>query len=278
MQTQNITTTSSALSSAPDGFSPDSFFQSVHWHQRWEIFKGVYVPGRNDVVPMCEAVQLPDNLNGMRVLDVGAWNGCFSFECERRGAREVVAFSLEDPTESGFNRLKEVLGSKVQYVKGSVYSLSPEQLGMFDVVLFFGVLYHLRYPLLAIDRLRNVSSGEVFVETHVIDNHSWLRGKPGFLHRLFGLEAVLKMTPIWRQYKEFELSHLDQSNWFGPNIVAVLEAFQSAGFEITHTQSWGDRAGFRAKVRSIPDRLLKHTYEGHQENVKIRTKNSEAEI
>jgi tRNA (mo5U34)-methyltransferase len=210
-------------------------------------------------------------LNEKRVLDVGAWNGCFSFECERRGAREVIALSLEDPALSGFDRLKRVLDSKVQYINGSVYNLNPEQMGTFDVILFFGVLYHMRYPLLAIDRLRSVSSGEVYIETHVIDRHSWLRGRLGLVTKLLGRGAglALRATPIWRQYREFELNAADQSNWFGPNVVAVLEAFQSSGFDIAHTSSWRNRAAFRAQACPIPPRLLKHTYEGHSANINV---------
>ncbi len=261
----------SRLPHLPSGFSPDSFFKGVYWHQRWEIFQGVFVPGPNKVDFLCEAAQLPINLNGKRVLDIGAWNGCFSFECERRGAREVIAMSLEDPAVSGFDRLKQVLGSNVRYVHGSVYNLNPEQMGTFDVILFLGVLYHLRYPLLAIDRLRSVSSGDVFIETHVIDRHSWLRGHLGILTKLLGrgAGAALRSTPIWRQYREFELHPQDQSNWFGPNVVAVLEAFQSSGFTIAHTRSWRNRAAFRATACPIPARLLAHTYEGHTANVNV---------
>jgi tRNA (mo5U34)-methyltransferase len=254
---------------APLGFDPDALFQGVRWHQRWEIYRGVYVPGHNDVAWVCEAAELPTDLRGMRVLDVGAWNGCFSFECERRGAREVVALSLEDPARTGFDRLKQALGSRVRYVNGSVYTLSPGQLGTFEVVLFFGVLYHLRYPLLGIDRLRSVAGGEVYVETHVIDEHSWLRGRLGRLARLFGLGSALRATPLWRQYRPFELHPHDQSNWFGPNVIAVLEAFQSAGFSISHTRSWADRAAFRARASAIPDRLLKNSYEGFSANAEV---------
>ena len=75
----------------------------------------------------CERVQLPADLTGKRVLDIGAWNGGYSFECERRGAAEVVAYSLENPDVTGFNRLKALLGSRVRYVQGSVYTLSPER-------------------------------------------------------------------------------------------------------------------------------------------------------
>ena len=254
---------------APLGFSANSFFQGIHWHQRWEVFPGVFVPGGNEVEFLCKAAQLPIDLNGMRVLDVGAFNGCFSFECERRGAREVVALSLEDPAETGFDSLKQLLDSKVRYINGSVYTLSPRELGMFDVILFFGVLYHLRYPLLAVDRLRAVTGGEVFIETHVIDDHPWLRGRLGLLRKLPGVRTVLQRTPLWRQYREFELHPQDQSNWFGPNVVAVLEAFQSAGFDIAHIRSLEDRAVFRAKVGSFPTRLLKHTYEGEFANVNV---------
>lgn len=271
MESQSHDATRAALPPAPPGFSPDAFFQGVYWHQQWEIFQGVFVPGPNRVKFLCESAQLPADLSGKRVLDVGAWNGCFSFECERRGAREVIALSLEDPVVSGFDRLKQVLGSKVQYVNGSVYNLNPEQMGTFDVILFFGVLYHMRYPLLAIDRLRSVSSGEVYVETHVIDHHSWLRGRLGLLTKLLGRGAgvAMRTTPIWRQYREFELHPQDQSNWFGPNVLAVLEAFQSSGFTIVHTRSWRNRAAFRARACPIPPRLLKHTYEGHSANISV---------
>src|SRR5438105_15509393 len=97
------------LPSPPMGFSKDRLFEGVHWHQGWDVFEGVRLPGRNSVEELRERVQLPANLTGKRVLDIGAWNGAFSFECERCGASEVVAFSLENPETSGFNRLKSLL-------------------------------------------------------------------------------------------------------------------------------------------------------------------------
>jgi tRNA (mo5U34)-methyltransferase len=251
----------------PPGFSPEAAFQGVQWHQRWEIFRGVFVPGHNPVDYLCDAAGVPADLSGKRVLDVGAWNGCCSFECERRGAAEVIALSLEDPAGAGgFDRLKRLLGSRVKYVRGSVYTLSPAEFGTFDVILFFGVLYHLRYPLLAIDRLRAVSRGEVFTETHTIDNHDWLRGPPKFADAPADVREALLRTPVWRQYREFELHPQDSSNWFGPNAAAVLEAFESAGFDIALTRAWASRAAFRAQVRAVPTRLLAHCYESTPEN------------
>jgi tRNA (mo5U34)-methyltransferase len=248
----------------PAGFDPKEAFAGVHWHQSWEVFRGVVTPGLNSVQQLCGRVRLPVDLTGRRVLDIGAWNGGYSFECERRGAAEVVAYSLENPDVTGFNRLKALLGSRVRYVQGSVYTLSPEQVGEFDLILFFGVLYHLRYPLLAIDRIRCVSRGEVLIETHTLTSRHLLRGLFWPLGALSGLAAIFRGTPLWRQYKEYELHAEDQSNWFGPNIKAVIESFETAGFSVQHLGSWdwGARSAFRAVAVPVPSRMRDGTYEG----------------
>jgi tRNA (mo5U34)-methyltransferase len=232
------------------------------WHQGWQVFQGVSTPGRNPVALLCEKTRLPTDLKGKRVLDIGAWNGCFSFECERRGASEVIAYSLENPDVTGFTRLKALLGSRVRYVQGSVYALAPEQLGEFDLILFFGVLYHLRYPLLAVDRIRTVSRGDVLIETHTVTNQQLLRSPLRLLGVVTNLSRLFRDTPIWRQYKEYELHPEDQSNWFGPNAAAVIESFESAGFHAEHLTSWGWRSAFRATATTRPARLTDGTYEG----------------
>ncbi len=248
----------------PAGFDAERAFAGVHWYHEWEVFKGIRTPGRRSVSQICAKTRIPPDLTGKRVLDIGAWNGGFSFECERRGASEVVAYSLENPEVTGFTRLKALLGSRVKYVQGSVYSLAPEELGEFDLILFFGVLYHLRYPLLAIDRIRTVSRGDVLIETHTVTSRHLLRSPLWMLSFLVNLKALFRATPIWRQYKEFELHPQDQSNWFGPNIAAVIESFETAGFRVEHLNSWdfGARSSFRATAVPIPSRLADATYEG----------------
>ncbi|MBL8796269.1 MAG: DUF1698 domain-containing protein [Planctomycetia bacterium] len=252
---------------------PADYFDGVRWHQRWEVAPGVFTPGCNPVPRVCGNVGLPADLTGKRVLDVGAWNGCFSFECERRGAAEVVAVSLEDPEETGFERLHRLLNSRVRYVRGSAYALSPDELGTFDVILFFGVLYHLRYPLLAIDRLRGVCRGEVgevFIETHVCERDYRLRGPLAWLGRTRLFSRLLGATPLWRQYRAYELHPQDASNWFGPNSAAVREAFASAGFDCEFVHLLEDRASFRAKVQpEPPERVLSQTYEAYPDNRRL---------
>jgi tRNA (mo5U34)-methyltransferase len=249
---------------APPGFDPQRDFEGIAWYHDWEIFKGIRTPGRRSVSLVCAKARIPHDLSGKRVLDIGAWHGCFSFECERRGAREVVAYSLENPEVTGFRRLKALLNSKVNYVQGSVYALSPQHLGEFDLILFFGVLYHLRYPLLGVDRIRSVSCGDVLVETHTVTSRHLLRGPLWMLSAALNLSALFRTTPIWRQYREFEIHREDQSNWFGPNRAAVMESFETAGFHIQYLDSWdfGARSCFRATAAPRPSRLVDATYEG----------------
>jgi tRNA (mo5U34)-methyltransferase len=249
----------------PANFSAERLMKGVYWHQGWEVFQGVETPGRNPVMELCRIIGLPQDLTGKRVLDIGAWNGCFSFECERRGAAEVLAYSLEDPEQTGFNRLRAALNSRVGYRRGSVYSLVPRELGSFDIVLFLGVLYHLRYPLLGLDRVRGVARDVVYVESHVIDNAAYLRGPKG----LGPADAALGQTPVWRQYLGGELAPGDDSNWFSPNMRAAIEALESAGFVVEESKTWAERGCFRCRVAPVPARLQLHCYEAFDSNQDI---------
>lgn len=245
------------LPAAPPGFDRDRFFDGVNWFQTWQVFDGVFTPGHNDVAALCDRLGLPADLTGTRVLDIGAWNGCLSFECERRGAREVLALGPERPSHSGFYRLRDAVGStRVRYRLGTVYDLDPEQIGTFDLVLFCGVLYHLRYPLLGIDNLRRVCTGAVYVETHVSDYELGLAGFTSWkswLARWF--RRKFRDLPMWRFYRSGELNW-DDSNWFGPNVRAVLDAFGSAGFDARLIHHAEDRATFHAHVQpGVPEFL-----------------------
>jgi tRNA (mo5U34)-methyltransferase len=247
---------------APAGFSFDKEFPGLHWHQRWELFNGVFTPGRNDVARLADFAGLPRDLRGLRVLDIGAWHGCFSFECERRGASEVVALTMEPDESTGFSRLAHAAGSRVvRNVPGTAYHLDQRELGHFDLVLFFGVLYHLRYPLLAVDNIRNICRGTVLIESHVIDD-SWLhRRQPNApLMPLHRLHPTLSEVPLWRYYYDGELLG-DGSNFFGPNCQAVLDAFASAGFESRLIYRWGDRATFEAVAKVGLTEVLRDSYE-----------------
>jgi tRNA (mo5U34)-methyltransferase len=139
-----------------------------------------------------------------------------------------------DDLDWGHRQLRDAVGAtRTHFRLGSVYDLNPDVLGYFDTVLFCGVLYHLRYPMLGIDNIRRVATDEVFIETHLSDE---------------GLSQDNKNIPLWRFYRLDELN-CDHSNWFGPNVVAVQQAFESAGFSTKFLNSSGGRGRFHAAMR-----------------------------
>ena len=232
-----------------------------HWHQRWEVVPGVFTPGHNSVAHLMEAAEVPPDLTGSRVLDVGTYNGCCAFECERRGAKDVMALDIMNPDRTGFSALREVLGSNVRYCRTSVYELDPEQHGVFDLVLFFGVLYHLRYPHLALDRIRTVCRRDLRVETHVLDGRF---AHPRRWARILGRWAVraARPIPLWRQYRAYELHPEDGSNQLGPNVAAVVASLTDCGFEARVLHTRNNRATLAAEVLpGAATRVARASYE-----------------
>ena len=143
------------------------------WHQRFELVPGVETPGDHPIDYLFDLGGVPKQLDGKRVLDIGTTNGGAAFLMERWGAARVVAIDIYPPNRFGFDRLSRFLGSSAEYLQGTVYDLKRLVGGeTFDYVLFWGVLYHLRHPLLALDEVRSVLApdGIVDVETAVCDD------------------------------------------------------------------------------------------------------------
>ena len=105
---------------------------------------GVHTPGVNDVDCLLARADLPEDIEGATVLDIGATNGGVAFELERRGAERVIAVDIYGADWFGFKQLKELLNSRVEYLCASVYDLPAKLNEQFDIVAFCGVLYHLR--------------------------------------------------------------------------------------------------------------------------------------
>src|SRR5205807_8486017 len=96
---------------------------------------------------------IPADLSGKTVLDIGCNAGFYSLEMKRRGADRVVGIDSDDDYLAQARFAAEVSGAAVEFRKLSVYDVAA--LGeKFDLVLFMGVLYHLRHPLLALDLVR----------------------------------------------------------------------------------------------------------------------------
>jgi tRNA (mo5U34)-methyltransferase len=225
-----------------------SILSEYNFHQNWEVEDGIFTGGVNDVNRILSGCNFPNDLSGKRILDIGSFNGCFSFECERRGSSDVIAIGTQCPNMTGFNSLKKYLNSNVKYIQKSVYHVSPSDLGTFDIILFLGVIYHLRYPLLALDRIYDLCSEIMFLESHVIDNNYYLRKKTT-------ITQDLDCTPLLRFFDAFELNPKDSTSWFSPNILCLIELLKSSGFEANLENRWNDRAIFKCNVKNRPERL-----------------------
>ena len=118
-----------------------------------------------------DLLQIPEDLTGWTVLDIGAWHGFFSFECQRRGADRVLAvdsFSWDRFGMEEFLSAHKRHGSSVEYRRADVHELKPSEIGQFDLVLLLGVFYHLRNPLTALENIASVTKQLLVCETHVL--------------------------------------------------------------------------------------------------------------
>ena len=159
-----------------------------------------------------DSYNLPANLNGKTVLDIGPWDGFFSFELEKRGA---VVTAVDYVDLDTFRRLHLAYGSKVRYERMDIYELSPERIGTFDIVLCLGVLYHLKHPLLGLEKVCSVTKDLCIIDTFVVDGGQYQSGE--------------RALPSLEFYETTELSgQLD--NWSGPTVSAVEALARSAGF------------------------------------------------
>ena len=174
-----------------------------------------------------QLLQLPEDLRGWSVLDVGAWHGYFSFECERRGADRVLAvdrFAWDTYGMDGFLAAHERLGSSVEHRRADVHELDPDEIGRFDLVLMLGVLYHLRNPLQALERIRRVTQRLLICETHVL---------LPFVHERYPLIPFFPGDEQARERPD-ELCAM-------PTLAALRQMLESVGFggvEVVYTPSF----------------------------------------
>lgn len=211
------------------------------WYHSIELRPGIVTPGRAAERNVLPFLGIPADLSGKTVLDIGCWDGFFSFECERRGAKRVVAADVwETLGRDAFDFARAELDSAVEPVQASVYDL-PEALRgeRFDLVLFLGVLYHLKHPLLALEKAARVTApgGLAIVETAV------------------DAEALMD-RPLMAFYPGDELNG-DPTNWWTPNVPALASMLGTCGFAdvVARVQLYGgNRSVFHAVKMSDPDR------------------------
>jgi tRNA (mo5U34)-methyltransferase len=217
---------------------------AILWFHSIDLGQGVRTKGLSELV--LRADQLPD-FAGKSVLDVGTWDGYYAYEAERQGARRVVAldhyawgvdfgargaywsqciaegtlpdhrrdatdFWREDlPGRRGFDFAHHALDSKVEPVLADFMTVDLESLGTFDVVLYLGVLYHMKEPLTALERVRQITTQVAVIETEAVQLQS--RGDAVLLEFYAGSDVGV-----------------DFGNWFIPTLSALQALCRAAGF------------------------------------------------
>jgi tRNA (mo5U34)-methyltransferase len=202
-------------------------------------------------------LQIPEDLTGKTVLDIGAWDGYFSFEFERRGAKRVLAVDsfAWDQRPTGFPRgldcfllAREFHGSKVEYQRMDVHDLSPAQIGTFDLVFCAGVLYHVRHPMLVLEKIRSVTANQLIMETHQL------------------IPAVHEHVPLIRFFPGDEQGESSTVYPGGfPTRAWVTHALQAAGFarhDVVYSASfrWFKKAVALVTNQPQRGRLIVHAF------------------
>jgi tRNA (mo5U34)-methyltransferase len=218
-----------------------------YWYHRIELPDGTVTPGWSPIDP--ERYCIPEDLTGKRVLDIGAWDGYWTWEALKRGASEVVAiddFSDDcglDKERTGWDAFdlcreafgfaigpnefpqfynKNETGQKVTRIELSVYDIGTRVIGKFDVVFFFGTFYHLKHPLLALEAISKVSSGSIYIETASLDEASPYRG--GIGKGYDQNDMVMEFYPTDEYAK-------NKSNWWVPTLQCLGGMLHSVGYK-----------------------------------------------
>jgi tRNA (mo5U34)-methyltransferase len=222
----------------------------VKWYHSVEAVpgSGLYTPGQLKPVNYKKRLKElgvdPGWLKGKRVIDIGAYTGAFAFFLEECGA-DVLATDVQHPEATGFQLLHELRDSKVEFRLGSVYDLHPDDFGYFDLVSFFGVFYHLKHPILALERINSVCKegsilccGGTTCDAWMHDDDKECANGASFINiSSRDIKNSKKMTidslkdlPICG----FAASHFwrDKTNWFIPSSRCLEGWLKRTGFQI----------------------------------------------
>ena len=224
------------------------------WFHSIDLGNGIVTPGRKtlEYLRTVEAPQLLDavDFKNASVLDIGAWNGFYSFESKRRGAANVLAADHYVWNNSywrgreAFDVANEALGGGVQAIDIDVPDMTPERVGLHDIVLFLGVLYHLPDPLGGLRKVAALAKQCIIVETHT---------------------DLLDLTVPAMAYYPGATLNSDATNFFGPNPACLVAMLRELGFGIVDTT-----------VRMHGRRLICHAF--RDDSRRVLGKNKESRI
>jgi len=192
---------------------------ALPWFHQIDFGNGVLSPGRikKSKIERVAKILFDIPMEGKTVLDIGCWDGAYSVEASRRGARRVLAadhFSWSEHCwgdRRAFELVRKHLAPSIEVMDIDIPELSVEAVGQFDVVLFCGVFYHLRHPFETLERIAKIATECLVLETH-------------------HMRLPFTTRPHMRFYPGRELSN-DPTNWWSPNRSCVEAMLRDVGFQ-----------------------------------------------
>ncbi len=201
------------------------------WHHDFEIIPGVRTRGTYDPTALWDELHLPSDLSGIRLADVGASNGFFSFEARKRGAH-VVAFDFRHKDNSGFGLLQHINGmAEIQHHQINVLDLTPEEHGRYDIVLALGLLYHVSDPYLALSNCAALSQKRLLIESYCIDTTD----SPDV-----GGEPIMRFIADPARFAGYGHVNNDRTNFWGFSSTCLRQMVEDVGFAVARMRLAGD--------------------------------------
>jgi tRNA (mo5U34)-methyltransferase len=192
---------------------------------------------------------IPQDLRGLTVLDIGCNAGFYSIEMMRRGAARVVGIDSDEGYLAQARFAAEMCNVEIELQQMSVFEVGRLE-EKFDIVLFMGVFYHLRHPLLALDLIREHVARDMLVFQSMLRGHP--AGQPVQPDYSFWDTDVFD-DPSYPKMHFVENSYAgDPTNWWIPNEACVMAMLRSAGFSI---QAHPEQEVFICRARGdlVPD-------------------------
>jgi tRNA (mo5U34)-methyltransferase len=172
---------------------------------------------------------IPADLSGKTVLDIGCNGGFYSIQMKQRGAARVVSIDSDLRYLEQASFAAEAIGENIEFRQLDVYDVAALK-EKFDIVLFMGVLYHLRHPLLALDLLyEHVVKDTLIFQSMLRGSHSVAPLKDNYPFgetKIFEQEGFPVMHFVERRYAD------DPTNWWIPNRACVEAMLRTSGFDI----------------------------------------------
>lgn len=184
------------------------------WYHQFEIFPGVITPGVYDPSGMLAQLNLPEDLRGQRILEIGPADGYFTKQLAIRGGH-VTAYDYAEKNHFGFAVMEQLHGTSFEFVQGTIYEIDNFDLTPFDIVLCMGVLYHLPDMVRAFHLLRSVCKRRLVVETVVALD--------------LGDAPAAKYLPKASFNNDF-------TNFWAPNMACVEAMLVDVGFDVTESK------------------------------------------